>query len=658
MLPGRASAQSISDSCYIVPKGAGLLIQISKLDGQENVVGVLGTTLVQAIAFNPNADTLFAAQSGRMGIINTNTGAFTELSQDYGSGTGSLGEQDFIEVEGLTFDSNSNTLLGTVKVEDADDIMFKIDPKTGAHIQDAFGPGVDYVTISGPGVLPIVEDIAIDPTTSVMYGLSREDMGNDLLITIDPNNGNAQVIGLLGEDVIEGLGFDNEGNLFATPGAQSSPPPRFYQINLNTGAAATISELIYRDYESCDCLTTPYEQNTSPVAEDDFYDTEVNQELDINVPGVLENDTDADGDDLTIVSFDSTTTGGGTVLLDPDGSFVYTPQEEFEGEDTFTYEVSDGNGGTDTATVTIQVVKQENSAPLAADDQYSIDAGTELIIEAPGVLANDSDPDGDPLTVAGFDVTNTQGNVVVNTDGSLTYTPAIDSAGTDSFTYMVSDGNGNTDTAVVFININKVIPENNPPIAVDDEFTTDQDLEMEITDPEEGILANDSDPDGDLIAALEVNDGITDQGGRISVRSDGTLVYVPGLGYTGTDTYEYTICDDQDPSLCDSAIIYFEVKELPIVVFNAFSPNGDGVNDTWIIQGITRFPNNKVQVFNRWGNLIYQETGYDNTSKVWNGLSNQGIVFINNEAPDGAYYYIIELGDGSERLRGFVVLRR
>ena len=155
-----------------------------------------------------------------------------------------------------------------------------------------------------------------------------------------------------------------------------------------------------------------------------------------------------------------------------------------------------------------------------------------------------------------------------------------------------------------------------------------------------------------------MNDGITDQGGRISIQSDGTLVYVPRLGFTGTDTYEYTVCDDQEPGLCDSAIIYFEIEELPIEVFNAFSPNGDGINDTWVIQGITRFPNNTVQVFNRWGNLIYEVTGYNNSDKVWTGESTEGIVFGDNAAPDGAYYYVIDLGDGSERLSGFVVVRR
>ena len=254
-----------------------------------------------------------------------------------------------------------------------------------------------------------------------------------------------------------------------------------------------------------------------------------------------------------------------------------------------------------------------------------------------------------------------KGTLVVNSDGSFIYTPLADSSYTDTFSYVVMDNHGNTDTASVNINVGGGGgggSTNNPPNAEDDIYEVDQDTELMITDPEEGILANDSDPDGDAIAATEITDAITDQGGRISISSDGTFTYVPRLGFVGTDTYEYTVCDDQDPALCDSAMIIIEVIELPVKVFNAFSPNGDGINDTWIIQGITRFPNNEVQIFNRWGNLIFKVTGYDNTTKVWSGESSEGLVFGNNETPDGAYFYVITLGDGSERISGYVVVRR
>lgn len=422
--------------------------------------------------------------------------------------------------------------------------------------------------------------------------------------------------------------------------------------------------------------------NSNPVAVNDNYETEIEEPLTIEAPGVLVNDTDADGDTLTIIEHDTSSVQGGTIDLNPDGGFTYTPPDGFEGEDTFTYTVSDGNGAEDSGNVTIDVVFELSGGddegdggdegdgdgdvdiigarPEAKDDNYTTEKNTGLDVDAPGVLANDSDPDGDTITIIAHDTTSSAGGqVTLNADGSFTFTPPSDTTGVDTFTYTVSDPDGNTDTAMVSITITEpVTPQNSPPNAEDDELETDLDSELVITDPTNGVLENDSDPDGDAIAVQEVIDGITDQGGRINIHSDGTLSYIPKPGFIGTDSVDYTICDSQDPQLCDSATIYILVNELPIEVFSAFSPNGDGVNDSWIIQGITRFPDNVVRIFNRWGNLIFEVSGYDNTTKVWNGNASEGVVFGNSEAPDGAYFYIIDLGDGSERLSGYVVIRR
>ncbi|MGI9550911.1 MAG: Ig-like domain-containing protein, partial [Aurantibacter sp.] len=399
--------------------------------------------------------------------------------------------------------------------------------------------------------------------------------------------------------------------------------------------------------------------NNNPIAVDDSDSTEVDSLLTVDPDGVLSNDSDPDGDEISILAYDTTSNAGGTVLLNPDGGFNYTPPDEFEGNDLFSYIITDGRGGIDTAQVNISVIKNATD-PVANDDVYSTNKNTVLVIEAPGVLANDTDPNGDPLAVVDFDQMGTLGgSVQMNPDGSFTFTPATDSIDTDTFSYVVSDGNGNTDTAIVSIQIILVVGmENNPPIAENDTLMIDQDLTLEITDPAEGVLANDSDPDGDNITAQVVTNAITDQGGSISINEDGTISYTPATGFVGEDTYEYTICDDGEPELCDTATIVIEVKELPVKVFNAFSPNGDGRNDFWVIQGITRFPNNKVQIFNRWGNLVFKVNGYDNTANVWQGQSTEGLVFGKNEVPDGGYFYVIDLGDGSRRLSGYVVIQR
>ncbi|MDH3710664.1 MAG: Ig-like domain-containing protein, partial [Cyclobacteriaceae bacterium] len=391
----------------------------------------------------------------------------------------------------------------------------------------------------------------------------------------------------------------------------------------------------------------------NPVAVDDEYTTEVDTPLTIDAPGVLGNDSDPDGDDLVVIAFDTNTTEGGTVEMNEDGSFTYTPPSGFIGTDTFTYTISDGNGNTDTATVTIIITESANSNPDAVDDNYVTEINTPIAGTAPGVLINDSDPEGDDLTVIAFDATSTQGGTVnVNPDGSFTYTPPTDFVGTDTFTYTISDGNGGTDTATVTIVVSDPNP-NTDPDAVDDEYETDMDTPLTIEAP--GVLINDSDPEGDELTVIEF-DGTSIQGGTVEMNPDGSFTYTPPAGFVGTDTFTYTISDGNGGS--DTATVTIIVKEVPLRIFNAFSPNGDGQNDVWEIQGIRRFPNNEVQIFNRWGNLVYKIRGYDNTARVWRGQSNEGIILGDKEVPDGSYFYVIDLGDGSKAMSGFVVIHR
>ncbi len=533
------TAQTILDSCYTVAKGDGLLIRLSKIDGQETVVGALGVNNVQAIAFSVNADTLYAANAGRMGQINLKTGAFTPLPEVYGSGNGSLGLLTFIEVEGLTFDGTSNTLFGSVKIEGTDDILIQINPQTGAHIPEAFGAGIDYVTISGAGILPIVEDLAINPINGKMFALSRETPGNDLLIIVEKSTGVSTVIGPLGEDIIEGLGFDNEGRLFATPGATTSPPQRFYEIDITTGAASEIAVLtISKDYESCDCLTAPVEPNSDPIALDDNYDTNINQQLTVEAPGVLGNDSDSDGDDLTIVSFDTITVSGGTVEIDPDGGFTYTPPDGFSGLDSFTYSVTDGNDANDSATVTIAVKDPTNNDPIAVDDRFSTDVDSILNVNAPGVLGNDSDSDGDDLTIVSFDtITVSGGTVEIDPDGGFTYTPPNGFEGDDNFKYVISDGRGGVDTASVTI---AVIRGATVPVANNDAYTTSKNTELTIEAP--GVLENDTDPNGDPLSVIGF-DNTGSQGGTVELNPDGSFTFTPAMDSVNTDTFTYIVSD-------------------------------------------------------------------------------------------------------------------
>ncbi|GAB2174637.1 cadherin-like domain-containing protein [Dongia sp. agr-C8] len=196
--------------------------------------------------------------------------------------------------------------------------------------------------------------------------------------------------------------------------------------------------------------------NVAPLTSDDAYSTD--EDVKLTVPagtGVLSNDTDPDGDPLTVTAF--TQGAHGSVVVNPDGSFTYTPDKDYNGPDSFTYDASDGKGGTTTATVSI-TVNPVNDDPVANNDSYLAIKDMPLVVTAAnGVLKNDTDVDGDALTAS--KVTDpAHGTVTVNADGSFTYTPNAGYFGKDSFTYEADDGNGGTSTATVNLYVD-ALPE-------------------------------------------------------------------------------------------------------------------------------------------------------------------------------------------------------
>ncbi|GAB3840332.1 LamG-like jellyroll fold domain-containing protein [Kribbella italica] len=181
--------------------------------------------------------------------------------------------------------------------------------------------------------------------------------------------------------------------------------------------------------------------NVAPVGAADAYGTVEGKPLTVSAPGVLANDTDANGNDLTAGG--ATQPANGTVTLAADGSFTYTPKAGFSGTDTFTYKASDGTAASAATTVTITVEPDEqppdNTAPAAGEDAYETVAKQPLVLPAPGVLANDTDADGDVLTAIGA-TQPVNGTVTLSADGSFTYTPDAGFTGKDVFYYRADDG--------------------------------------------------------------------------------------------------------------------------------------------------------------------------------------------------------------------------
>lgn len=191
--------------------------------------------------------------------------------------------------------------------------------------------------------------------------------------------------------------------------------------------------------------------NHAPVANNDTATTTQNSAVALD-PRV--NDTDADSDPLTIVG--KTDGAHGTVVINNGTSVTYTPAAGYTGTDSFTYTISDGKGGTATGTVTV-TVSGVNHPPVANNDSVSIVhyGGTYCPFKTFNVTANDTDPDGDALTITS--VTNgSHGTVSIASGSTVTYshgTCGTTIIQTDTFTYTISDGHGGTSTATVTVNI-------------------------------------------------------------------------------------------------------------------------------------------------------------------------------------------------------------
>ena len=188
-----------------------------------------------------------------------------------------------------------------------------------------------------------------------------------------------------------------------------------------------------------------------PVAQPDAYGTGRNAPLNVGAPGVLSNDTDPDGDPLTATQTSGPANGG--LIWGADGSFTYTPDPGFVGTDAFSYHANDASASSADTTVTITVT---NGAPVPVDDVYSIAWSQPLVVGAPGILGNDTDPDGDALTASVVSGPS-NGILLPNANGSFTYVPNLLFIGTDSFTYAASDGL-DTGQATVFINVANAAP--------------------------------------------------------------------------------------------------------------------------------------------------------------------------------------------------------
>ena len=331
-------------------------------------------------------------------------------------------------------------------------------------------------------------------------------------------------------------------------------PPPDWNGSLTLDVVATATETANGDSAMATASTEYYlvPVNDDPVAQDDAATTDEDTPVAGNVLADNGNgpDSDVDGDTLTVSAVESNAgnvgsqfvlASGALLLLNADGSYAYDPNGAFDSlaagastTDIFTYEISDGNGGTDTATVTVAID--------GVNDEPDAQGYVSLAIEETPVyttpMINDTDPEGDPLHIVSFtqgahgtvtyDDNGTPGDL---TDDLLVYTGETDFFGTDSFDYTISDGNGGFDTATITMLVQNV---NDDPVAVDET------IEVALDTPYLGAIgASDADP-GDTLSYSEVTAPVN---GTLALNPDGTYTYTPDAGYLGLDSFEVEVSD-------------------------------------------------------------------------------------------------------------------
>lgn len=278
--------------------------------------------------------------------------------------------------------------------------------------------------------------------------------------------------------------------------------------------------------------------NDAPVAVADIANTPEDNAVSIDVAA---NDTDVDSADATPDSLD---TASITIVSAPahgtasvvDGEVLYTPNLDYNGSDSFTYTIDDAGGATSNVATVLVNVTGINDLPTAVADTATVAEDGSVDID---VLGNDSDLDGS-LEAASVAVLTAAGHGTTSVDaltGVITYAPAANYHGTDSFTYVVEDDAGGSATASVTVTVTSV---NDVPVANADTAVLAEDVAHTIN-----VLGNDQDIDGVLVpASVEIVTAA--QNGTTSVNTaTGAIVYTPGENFNGSDSFSYRVRDDQ-----------------------------------------------------------------------------------------------------------------
>ncbi|PKQ69743.1 Ig-like domain-containing protein [Raineya orbicola] len=376
--------------------------------------------------------------------------------------------------------------------------------------------------------------------------LSNSVVGNDVL----PASGNPHTFSLV------------SGGSAAANGTLTFNPDGTFTYVPNTGFSGTVS-FTYQVCNSlipaqCDTAVATIVVLPPPVAVNDNAVTPINTPVSGNLST---NDNLPSGGTYTYTIATPPNPAQGTVTINPDGTYTFTPATGFTGTATFTYQVCNQLGQCSTATVSVLVLPP----PVAVNDTANTPINTPVNGNA---STNDNLPSGGTYT---YTVTTppANGSVTMNPDGTYTYTPNTGFTGTDVFTYQVCNQVGQCSTATVTIN---VVPA---PVANDDSYTMPQNGSLS-----NSVVGNDVLPaSGNPHTFSLVSGGSAAANGTLTFNPDGTFTYVPNTGFSGTVSFTYQVCNSLIPAQCDTAVATIVVLPPPVAVNDsAVTPINTPVN--------------------------------------------------------------------------------